>query len=333
MSTLVPDRVTDGAAQAGALPVEGVYLCDHLDLPAFFGPAMDQLSDLKIYAPADVPDPARIRFALAWRPGARAFAPYPNLSVVQSIASGVDGILSSASLPAEASVTRVRDPGQAHVMAGFAVWHLVWHHRQMGTYLSNAANGIWKRTSFGDLVAPADLTVGVLGFGLMGRTIAEAVARLGFNVIAASNSDRVGTDQIRVVSGPEACQRVAAQADFLINVLPLTSATKGLIDKHFLDGMKPGAVLIHLGRGEHVVEDDLLAALDNGPVAAASLDVFATEPLPQGHAFWTHPRVLVTPHEASVLPASAVVTSLRQSVDEMQANRPLSLAVDRHKGY
>ncbi len=331
MSMLVPDRISESAA--GALPVEGVYLCDHLDLPAFFGPAMDQLNDLKIYAPKDVPDPARIRFALAWRPGARAFAPYPNLSVVQSIASGVDGILSSASLPAQAEVTRVRDPGQAHVMAGFAVWHLVWHHRQMGTYLRNAASGIWKRTSFGDLVAPADLTVGVLGFGLMGRTIAEAVARLGFNVVAASNSDRAGTEPIRVVSGSEACQRVAAQADFLINVLPLTSATKGLINADFLEGMKPGAVLIHLGRGEHVVEDDLLAALETGAIAAASLDVFATEPLPQGHPFWSHPRVLVTPHEASVLPASAVVTSLRQSVDEMQSHKPLTLAVDRRKGY
>lgn len=333
MMTPVTETRSSPAAPAQSAPVEGVYLCDHLDLPAYFGPSMDPLSDLKLYAPADVPDPARIRFALAWRPGAQAFDPYPNMSVVQSIASGVDGILSSASLPVGATVTRVRDPGQAHVMAGFAVWHLIWHHRQMGAYLDNAASGIWKRTSFGDLVAPADLTVGVLGYGLMGRMIAEAVARLGFKVIAASTTAHSGTDQIKVISGPDACQDVAAQADYLINVLPLTKATKGLINRDFLRIIKPGAVLIHLGRGEHVIEDDLLTALDDGPLRAASLDVFATEPLPRGHPFWTHPRVLVTPHEASVLPASAVVTSLRQSVREMQSNKPLTLAVDRHKGY
>ncbi len=218
-------------------------------------------------------------------------------------------------------------------MAGFAVWHLIWHHRRMGSYLRNAANRIWQRTSFGDLIAPAEMTVGILGFGLMGRTIAEAVEKLGFKVIAASHSDRDGTGPITVFSGPDACQRVAAQADFLINVLPLTAQTKSLISADFLKTMKQGSVLIHLGRGEHVIEDDLLAALDDGQIGAASLDVFSTEPLPSDHPFWTHPKVLVTPHEASVLPASAVVTSLRQSLLETRAGLPLSLAVDRRKGY
>lgn len=320
-------------AQPIAEPIEGVYLCDHLDLPRLFAPTLDRVPGLRVYAPADVPDPARIRFALAWRPGPRAFDPFAGLSLVQSIASGVDGILSSASLPERAQVARVRDPGQAHVMAGFAVWHVVWHHRGMGNYVRNAANGEWKRTSFGALVPPADLTVGILGYGLMGRTIAEAVAKLGFNVIAASNTDRDGTAGVQVVSGADACQIVAAKADFLINVLPLTHATRGLIDADFLRLMKAGALLIHLGRGEHVIEDDLLAALEQGHIGGASLDVFSTEPLPQDHPFWRHPKVLVTPHEASVLPASAVVTSLQQSLHETQAGLPLSTGVDRRKGY
>lgn len=320
-------------AQPIAEPIEGVYLCDHLDLQRLFAPTLDRLPGIRIYAPGDVPDPARIRFALAWRPGPRAFDPFTGLSLVQSIASGVDGILSSASLPDQAQVARVRDPGQAHVMAGFAVWHLIWHHRGMGNYVQNAAKGDWKRTSFGVLVPPCDLTVGILGYGLMGRTIAEAVAKLGFNVLAASNTDHAGTEAVQVVSGADACQIVAGKADFLINVLPLTDATRGLIDAGFLAQMKRGAVLIHLGRGEHVIEDDLLAALEQGHIGGASLDVFSTEPLPQDHPFWRHPKVLVTPHEASVLPASALVTSLQQSLHETQAGLPLSTGVDRSKGY
>lgn len=325
--------LTQPVSRPDTAVIEGVYLCDKLDLPQLFDPALSQEAGVRIYAPSDVPDAAQIRFALAWRPGPRAFDPYPALSLVQSIASGVDGILASESLPDRAQVARVRDPGQASVMAGFAVWHLIWHHRRMANYLHNAASQTWQRTSFGDLIAPADLTVGVLGFGLMGRTIAEAVVKLGFKVIAASNTDRVDTDPITVFSGPQACQTVATQADFLINVLPLTAQTKGLIDADFLKTMRSGAVLIHLGRGEHVIEDDLLAALDGGVIGAASLDVFSTEPLPRDHPFWTHPKVLVTPHEASVLPASAVVTSLRQSLLETKAGLPLSLAVDRRKGY
>jgi glyoxylate/hydroxypyruvate reductase len=320
-------------AQAQPAPVEGVYLCDHLDLPRLFAPALDVVPGLRVYAPADVPDPARIRFALAWRPGPDAFAPFPQLAFVQSIASGVDGILSSDSLPRQAQVARVRDPGQAHVMAGFAVWQLIWHHRNMGHYVRNAADAVWRRTSFGELVTPADLTVGVLGFGLMGRTIAEAVAKLGFHVIAASNTPRDGTDAVQVLSGPDACVAVARQADFLINILPLTTATRGLINADFIAQMKPGAVLIHLGRGEHVIEGDLLAALNSGHIGGASLDVFSSEPLPPEHPFWRHPKVLVTPHEASVLPAAAVVTSLRQSLQEAQAGLPLSAGVDRSKGY
>ncbi len=314
-------------------PIEGVYLCQDLDLKRLFEKNFADVPDLRLYAPQDVPDPARIKFALAWRPGAEAFDPFPSLSLVQSIASGVDGILSSDSLPETAQVARVRDAGQAQVMAGFAVWHLIWHHRNMGTYVRNAAKGAWKRNSFNTLIFPADLTVGVLGYGLMGRAIAQAVVQLGFNVIAASATPRDDTGAVAVLSGPDACAEVGAQADFLINVLPLTDDTRGLIDAAFMDAMKPGAVLIHLGRGEHVVEADLLEALENGHLGGASLDVFITEPLAPDHPFWTHPKVLVTPHEASVLPAAAVIASLRQSLDELQAGQPLSTGVSRHKGY
>lgn len=314
-------------------PMEGVYLCEDLDLKHLFGRTFADLPDLRLYAPQEVPDPARITFALAWRPGAEAFDPFPALSLVQSIASGVDGILSSDSLPETVQVARVRDAGQADVMAGFAVWHLIWHHRNMGTYVRNAAQGLWERTSFATLVFPADLTVGVLGYGLMGRTIAEAVTRLGFNVVAASATPREDTGPVTVLSGAGACADVAAQADFVINVLPLTDDTRGLIDAAFLAKMKPRAVLVHLGRGEHVVEADLLDALQSGHLGGASLDVFSTEPLRADHPFWTHPKVLVTPHEASVLPAAAVIASLRQSLDELQAGRPLSTGVSRHKGY
>lgn len=318
----MPDTVT-----------EGVYLCDMLDLEQLFAPTLSQLPGVRFYRPEDVPDPARIGLALAWRPRHGTFARYPALRLVQSIASGVDGILADASLPADVPVARVRNPEQAAIMAGFAAWHVVWHHRDMGQYLVNAAHARWERHSFARLVPPSQVVVGVLGHGLMGRAVAGAVAKLGFDTRAACTRPGDAEPSVTLVHGADAIHRVAASAQILINVLPLTAQTDGFIDAAFLAAMPKGAVLVHLGRGEHLCEEALLAALDSGQIRAASLDVFRAEPLPPDHPFWRHPNILVTPHEASVLPANAVAKALSMALGDLSEGRVPRTAVNRIKGY
>ena len=321
------------AVKAEADVIEGVYLCSALDLPDLFGAAVEAAPGLKLYRPEDVPDPSRIRFALVWRPAPDAFEAYPNIALVQVIAAGVDGVLRNPSLPERAVVTRVHDDEQAAIMAGFAAWHVVWHHRRMGNYLAAQEAGTWDRTTIKTLRPPSQVTVGVLGYGLMGQAIATTVASMGFAVHAATRTGGDSGDGITRVAGPDAVQQVAARSDILINVLPLTEATRDILNADLFARMPEGAVLIQLGRGQHLVEDDLLAALDSGRIGGASLDVFHTEPLPGDHPFWTHPKVIVTPHEASVTSPKAVSDTLVRSVQEIERGQRPTAAVDKTTGY
>ncbi|WP_292290437.1 glyoxylate/hydroxypyruvate reductase A [Marivita sp.] len=321
------------AVKAEADVIEGVYLCSALDLPDLFGAAVEAAPGLKLYRPEDVPDPSRIRFALVWRPAPDAFEAYPNIALVQVIAAGVDGVLRNPSLPERAVVTRVHDDEQAAIMAGFAAWHVVWHHRRMGNYLAAQEAGTWDRTTIKTLRPPSQVTVGVLGYGLMGQAIATTVASMGFAVHAATRTGGDSGDGITRVAGPDAVQQVAARSDILINVLPLTDATRDILNADLFARMPEGAVLIQLGRGQHLVEDDLLAALDSGRIGGASLDVFHTEPLPGDHPFWTHPKVIVTPHEASVTSPKAVSDTLVRSVQEIERGQRPTAAVDKTTGY
>lgn len=313
--------------------IEGVYLCSSLDLPDLFGAELATHPDLRLYTPDKVPDPSRIRFALVWRPADDAFDPYPNIELVQVIAAGVDGVLRNPSLPDHAVVTRVHDAEQANIMAGFAAWHVVWHHRHMGQYLDAQKSAIWDRTTIKTLRPPSEVTVGLLGYGLMGRTIARTVASMGFPVLAATRTPGDSDPGVTRVSCADAVSLVAAQSDILINILPLTNDTRDILNADLFAAMPKGAALIQLGRGSHLVEKDLLAALETGQIGAASLDVFRQEPLPSDHPFWTHPRIVITPHEASVTSPQAVTEALVQSIRELDIGTRPTATVDKSTGY
>jgi glyoxylate/hydroxypyruvate reductase A len=313
--------------------VEGVYLCTTLDLPDLFGAALEAQPNVRMYRPEDVPDPSRIRFALVWQPAKDAFDAYPNIELVQVIAAGVDGVLRHPGLPKSAVVTRVHDHEQAAIMAGFAAWHVVWHHRHMGDYLVAQKLSDWNRKTVKSLCQPSKITVGILGYGLMGRAIATAIGAMGFNMIVATRTAGESEDGITRIAGDTALQEVAAQSDILINVLPMTNATLNILNADLFAVMPKGAALIQLGRGQHLVEDDLIAALASGRISGASLDVFRTEPLPKDHPFWSHPGIVVTPHGASVTSPEAVARALVRSVTEINAGQHPSAAVDTTTGY
>lgn len=310
-------------------PIDVVGLSESFDLCAVMAEASDPR--IRLLRPEDIEDPTKITCALAWRPASEDFAAYPNLKMVSSIAAGVDSIIGCPSLPENAIVTRVRDEEQARMMAGFAVWNVVYHHRKMGEYLANQATQSWDRA----YRAPvgSDVTIGILGFGLMGRHTARALATLGYRVIAASRSGGEPECGVELVSGADAIQNVAKQSDMLINLLPLTDATRDVLNAELFSTMPKGAVLIQLGRGEHLVEEDLIPALDNGTLSAASLDVFREEPLPEGHAFWSHPDIVVTPHKASDTTRAEILRQMAENYTALiKGNLPPG-AVNRTAGY
>jgi glyoxylate/hydroxypyruvate reductase A len=325
--------VTRTAVKPETDVVEGVYLCTSLDLPDLFGDALANQPGVRLYRPDEVPDPSRIRFALVWKPADDAFNAYPNIELVQVIAAGVDGVLRNPSLPDRAVVTRVHDAEQATIMAGFAGWHVVWHHRYMGNYLEAQRSKTWDRTTIKTLRPPSEVTVGLLGYGLMGQAIARTVASMGFPVLTATRTEGESDAGVTRMSGADAVSRVAARSDILINILPLTDDTRDILNAELFAGMPKGAALIQLGRGPHLVEDDMLAALDSGQIGGASLDVFRQEPLPADHPFWSHPRIVITPHEASVTSPQAVADALMQSIRELDAGHRPTAAVDKSTGY
>ena len=311
------------------MPIEGIYTSTSFDLQQLFGePLAAQADRIVLLRPEEVSDPDRITFALAWQPAPDAFASYPNLRLVSSIAAGADSILACPSLPAEAHVTRIVDPAQAETMAAFVAWHVVHHHRGMGRYIGQQSQGRWKRHGSR---TPSRCTIGILGFGAMGQAVVRPLTAMGYRVIAAARSTRDA--DVELVTGGDALATVAARADILINLLPRTSATEGFIDADFIATMKSGSTLLHFGRGQHLDEQALLAALASGHLAGASLDVFATEPLPTDHPFWTHPLIVVTPHDAADASAPVMAAQLADAVEAVVDGRAPEHAVDRRTGY
>lgn len=312
--------------------ISGVYLSTDLDLAALYGEAFARLApDIEMRPPEAITDPSAVQLALCWLPAADAFAPYPNLRLVSSIAAGVDAILKCPSLPADVPVVRVRDPEQAQIMAGYVASAVLWWERLFPEHLANQAAAIWDRFS---IRQPSGVTVGFIGYGLMGQAAALTLRTLGFDVVAAVRSEPATTiDGVRLETGPGAMARVAAQSDYLVNLLPLTADTRGLFSAAFIAGMKPGAVFINAGRGGQADETALLAALDSGHLKGAAIDVFAAEPLPADHAFWRRSNVLLTPHDAAEASADAVVKTIALQVAQLRAGRPVIDPVSRARGY
>lgn len=316
----------------------GVAACDRFDLVALYGPAC-AARGLRLLRPEDVADPAAVTFALAFQPGDAAFAPYPNLRAVIGIGAGVERILACPSRPAGAPVIRQTDADQADQMAGFALWHILYWHRRFDHMLAAQADGRWLSGAGAQPgggawpgPSPKDFPVGVLGFGFLGRRVAEAALALGYPVRTFSRTAPEPLPGAAHFHG-DALDAFLGGTRALVAVLPHTAATEGLLDRRLFAALPAGAVIVNIGRGAHLVEEDLIPALDAGHLAGASLDVFRTEPLPADHPFWRDPRLVITPHAASDAPAENVAATARAALDALaRGERPRGL-VDESAGY
>lgn len=296
-----------------------VLLSAAFDMHDYFGAVMAEHAPAVTLVGPDTAEPEAVTLALAWRPPGDGFTRFPALRAVCGIGAGIDNILSCPSLPAGLPVVRVLDPRQGAAMAEYVLFHVLWHHRRFGRFLEQQRQARWQR-----FVAPpaGEMTVGILGLGRIGGEVAGTLQGLGYQVAGWRRTD-----------GPAGLDAVLARSDILVNLLPLTPETRGILDHRLFRRMKPGASLVQVGRGEHLVEADLLAALDSGRLSGAALDVFPDEPLAASHPFWHHPGIVVTPHVASEASPVEVARTLARTAAELAAGQPPSAAIDRRRGY
>ena len=258
-----------------------------------------------------------IDIALVANPPTGSLRELPKLRLIQSLWAGVDRLLDDTSVPTDVPLARMVDPAMNTTMAQTALWAVTSLQRGFFECAAQQRAGVWKQHAFR---RADEVTVAVLGMGQMGRVAAELLAQHGHRVLGWRRS-----------AGPLA--EVLAQADVVINLLPLTPETRGLFDATTFAQMPRGASLVNLARGAHVVEADLLVALASGQLRRAVLDVFATEPLPAGHTFWSHPAITVLPHIAAPTdPRSAAVIAAR-NIAALRSGEPLQHLVDRSRGY
>jgi glyoxylate/hydroxypyruvate reductase A len=261
------------------------------------------------------------------RPG--RLAACTRLRLIQSLWAGVDRLLGDATLPASVPLARMVDPAMSRAMAETACWAVLSLHRHAFAYAAQQRQTQWRPLP---QRRADELSVLVLGLGEMGRTAALRLAALGYAVTGWSARPRA-VEGIATVDGWGALPGALGAADIVVNLLPLTPDTRGLFDRTRLAQMRPGASLVNLARGGHVVEPDLLEALNAGRLHHAVLDVFETEPLPPTHVFWFHPRITAWPHAAALTDLRSAVAVVAANVEAVRRGEPPAHQVDRRRGY
>ncbi|MGH6799046.1 MAG: 2-hydroxyacid dehydrogenase [Roseiarcus sp.] len=279
-------------------------------------------------------DRASVRYALSWRHPPGALANLPNLRAIVSLGAGVDHLFADPALP-DKPIVRVVDPDLSDRMSEWVVMHALIHLRQLRRYECQQRERVWDD----DDAQPkaGDVQVGVLGLGVMGKDAATKLKALGVRVTGWSASPK-SLPGVACFSGADGLKRVLGQTDMLVVLLPLTEATRGLIDASLLTQLRQGGplggpILINAGRGGLQVEADVLAALDSGALRGASLDVFECEPLPKASRLWAHPAVHVSPHNAAISTPGAVAAFAARQIEAYERGEPLAHVVDRRRGY
>ncbi len=278
----------------------------------------------------------QIEVAVVANPPPGSLQGLPALRLIQSLWAGVDRLLADATLPPGVPIARMVDPAMTDAMAETALWATLAIHRGFFDYARLQAAGRWQPLP---QRRADELGVLVLGHGQMGGAVARRLAAQGYRVRAWRRGDRpaattaAAASGVILLDGGDALRRALPTAQVLVNLLPLTTDTRGLIDAALLAALPQGAAVVNLARGAHVVDADLLAALDAGHIAQAVLDVFHAEPLPAGHRYWTHPRVALLPHAAALTDLRSAAALAAANIAALAGGGPVAHRVARDAGY
>ncbi|MCW5650108.1 MAG: glyoxylate/hydroxypyruvate reductase A [Ramlibacter sp.] len=266
--------------------------------------------------------------AVVWSPPQQMLDEQPALKGLFNMGAGVDALL-KLRLPPQARLVRLDDAGMSVQMAEFVCHALIRHFRELDVYDAEVREGKW---SFRRPRLRADYPVGIMGLGVLGERVARAVAQFDFPVNGWSRSPRA-LDGVRGFAGEPEFDAFLAASRVLVCLLPLTPQTEGILNRRTLSRLLPGGYLINVARGAHLVDEDLLAVLDDGHLAGATLDVFRTEPLPAEHPFWRHPRITVTPHTSARTLREETIAQIAGKIHALERGEPIAGVVDPVRGY
>jgi glyoxylate/hydroxypyruvate reductase len=286
-------------------------------------------SELDIRIWPEIGEAAQIEYALVWRPGPGLLASLPNLRLILSLGAGVDHILCDPQLPRDVPIVRLVDPYLTDAMSEYVVLQVLRLHRRDLDYRAQQQAEIWRELPQKNA---GERPVGILGFGEIGQDAGRKLAALGFPISGWGRTDRPRAG-FRTYAGADGLSQLLVGTEILVCLLPLTPETQGILCARTFACLPRGAGLVNAGRGGHLVEEDLIPALDCGQLCAAALDVFREEPLPPGHPFWHHPRILVTPHIAGITNPRTAAPIILDSIRRFEEGRPLLNEVDPSRGY
>lgn len=285
--------------------------------------------DLEIRFYPEMGDPEEIEFALCFNMPHGVLASLPNLKAIFSLGAGVDHFFNDPDFPKEVPLARVVDDELSSRMTEYVVQHVLNHHREQIDFDQQQRNKNWEVRYF---PAATDRKVGILGLGSLGSQAASTLKHLGFQVSGWSRSEKQ-IEGVRSYFGDDQLDEFLGDTEILVCLLPLTPQTTNIMNEAFLKKLPEGASLINPGRGQHLVEEDLIKLLDSGHLSAATLDVFHTEPLPEDNPLWEHPRVRITPHVASIATPDRVAALVGKNILRARAGEALLNQVDVDKGY
>ncbi|MBV9330452.1 MAG: glyoxylate/hydroxypyruvate reductase A [Alphaproteobacteria bacterium] len=275
-------------------------------------------------------EPAAIDYALSFRPPAGLLKSLTGLKAIFSLGAGVDGFFADPGYPSQIPLVRFVDPTLSREMATYVMLHTLIFHRGQRALDAAQARGVWLQAMLPRRTE--ETHVGILGLGEIGTFCAERLRDLGFQVSGWSRS-RKQIEGIRSFVGNEEFPAFLARAQILICLLPLTGDTRGILCARTFGMLPKGAYLINAARGGHQVEKDILAAVDSGQLAGATLDVFETEPLPLDSPLWKHPKITITPHIAAISDPAASVQMVLDGISRFERGEPLANVVDAARGY
>jgi glyoxylate/hydroxypyruvate reductase len=288
----------------------------------------EQLPDLEIRIWPDAADVRDIEYLAFMHPNFDLLPAFPNLKAMFSRSAGVDSFVNHPRLP-KVPLGKVEPSGGDPMMTEYVIMHVLRFHRDMPAYHAAQANREWRRAP---IIRPEHRRIGFLGFGIMAKTPALMLKSLGFRVSAWVRSPRQCAE-VPIFHGSDQLEKFLNQTDIAVCLLPLTSETEGIFCARTFAMMPRGAMLVNVGRGKHVVDEDLIAALDSGQLSYAALDALWPEPLPQESPLWLHPKVTVMPHVARRPTVVQLVTEIVANIRSLRAGGPLLQEVDVTSGY
>jgi glyoxylate/hydroxypyruvate reductase A len=288
-----------------------------------------KLSETIIEVYPNVKDKEAVDFVICWKPKKNVFNEFPNIKIVQSVGASIEHITNSQTIKEEFTITRIVDEKLSNDMWEFLITIVLSELKNSRTYLRQKAEKVWKQH---DYKAIKNTTISILGLGSIGGYVAEKFAQIGFNVKGWSASKKQ-ISNVKSYIGEDEFDAFLENSDFLINLLPLTFKTKGILNKTTFQKLPRESFLINVGRGEHVIEADLIYALDAALLSGAFLDVFAKEPLPKEHLFWKHPKIQITPHVASLTNVDTAIKQIIENYRRFLKNEEVLNRISLKKGY